>query len=62
MTFPASARKSGVWVTARPRKPTLHMFVEGFDVFGVHIQYWMPLAVAFIAVAVALSWWGQTRP
>jgi hypothetical protein len=31
------------------------MLVEGFDIFGVHIQYWMPLAVLVAAVAVAIS-------
>jgi hypothetical protein len=30
----------------------LHMLVEGFDVFGFHIQYWMPLAVVIVAVAI----------
>jgi hypothetical protein len=28
------------------------MLVEGFDVFGVHIQYWMPLAVVVAGAAV----------
>jgi len=31
------------------------MLVEGFDVFGVHIQYWMPLAVLVMAVSIAVS-------
>jgi hypothetical protein len=31
------------------------MLVEGFDILGVHIQYWMPLAVLIAAVAIALS-------
>jgi hypothetical protein len=30
------------------------MFVEGFDVFGFHIQYWMLLAVVIAAVAIVL--------
>jgi hypothetical protein len=30
----------------------LNMFVEGFDVFGFHIQYWMLLAVVIVAVAI----------
>jgi hypothetical protein len=25
------------------------MLVEGFNVFGVYVQYWMPLAVLIIA-------------
>jgi hypothetical protein len=35
----------------------LHILVEGFSVFGVHIQYWMPLAVLMVGVAVAISAW-----
>lgn len=31
----------------------LHILVEGFDVFGVHIQFWMPLAVLVVGVAIA---------
>jgi hypothetical protein len=31
------------------------MLVEGVDVFGVHFQYWMPLAVLVAAIAIALS-------
>jgi hypothetical protein len=31
------------------------MLVEGIDAFGVHIQYWMPLAVIVVAVAVVLG-------
>ena len=36
----------------------MNRLVEGFDVFGVHIQYWMPLAilVAAAAVVVSLRW------
>jgi hypothetical protein len=30
------------------------MLVEGFDIFGVHIQYWMPLAVLIAAAAIAI--------
>jgi hypothetical protein len=33
----------------------MDMLVEGFDAFGVHIQYWMPMAVLVAAVAIALS-------
>jgi predicted small secreted protein len=36
------------------------MLVEGFDVFGFHIQYWMPLAV--VIVAVAMSSCGDEKP
>jgi hypothetical protein len=33
----------------------MHMLVDEFDVFGVHIQYWMLLAVAMVAVAIGIS-------
>jgi hypothetical protein len=33
----------------------MDVLVEGFDAFGVHIQYWMPLAVVVATVAIALS-------
>jgi hypothetical protein len=33
----------------------LHMLVEGFSVFGVHIQYWMLAAVAMVVVAVIIG-------
>jgi hypothetical protein len=37
----------------------MSVLVEGFDVFGVHIQYWMPLAVLVAAVAIVVSLrWG----
>jgi hypothetical protein len=42
------------------------MFVEGFNVFGVQVQYWMLIAALIIAVAVAFgmrrwrSRWGQS--
>ena len=36
-------------------EPALHILVEGFSVFGVHIQYWMPIAVLVVAVAIAVS-------
>jgi hypothetical protein len=32
-----------------------HMLFEGFDIFGIHIQYWMPLIVVIAAVAIAYS-------
>jgi hypothetical protein len=31
----------------------LNFLVEGFDIFGVHIQYWMPLAVLIAVIAIA---------
>ena len=31
------------------------MLVEGFDVLGVHVQYWMPLAVPVVAISIAIS-------
>jgi hypothetical protein len=31
------------------------MLVEGFDVFGFHIQYWMLLAVLIAAAAIAIQ-------
>jgi hypothetical protein len=35
----------------------LATLVEEFDVFGVHTQYWMPLAVllAIVAITIAVS-------
>jgi hypothetical protein len=33
----------------------LDMLVEGFNVLGVHIQFWMPLAVVVAAVAIGIS-------
>jgi hypothetical protein len=33
--------------------------VEGFDVLGVHVQYWMPLAVLIAAAAIAVSAWAR---
>jgi hypothetical protein len=32
----------------------LQMLVEGFDVFGAHIQYWRPLAILAAAVAIVI--------
>jgi hypothetical protein len=43
-------------------EPPLNRLVEGFDVFGVHIQYWMPFAVLMVVAAVAVAWWTQGRP
>jgi hypothetical protein len=31
------------------------MLVESFDVFGAHIQFWMPLAALVAALAIAIS-------
>jgi hypothetical protein len=31
------------------------MLVEGFDVFGVQVQYWMPVAVVIVAVAIVVE-------
>jgi hypothetical protein len=31
------------------------MLVEGFDVFGIHVQYWMLVASVTIAVAVVIG-------
>jgi hypothetical protein len=39
----------------------LNVLVEGFDAFGVHIQYWMLLAVAVAAVAIGISLRGLQR-
>jgi hypothetical protein len=33
----------------------LHMLVEGFSVFGVHIQYWMLLAALIVATSVVIG-------
>jgi hypothetical protein len=33
----------------------MDILVEGFNVFGVHVQYWMLLTVLAIAVAITIS-------
>jgi hypothetical protein len=33
----------------------LDILVEGFDVFGVHVQYWIVLALAVVAAAIAFG-------
>ena len=33
----------------------MHRLVEGFNVFGVQVQYWMLIAALIIAVAVAFG-------
>jgi hypothetical protein len=40
---------------ASPEEAALHMLVEGFDVFGAHVQYWMPVAVVIVAVAIVVE-------
>jgi hypothetical protein len=37
------------------RETTLHMLVEGISIFGVALQYWMPIALLIIAAAVAIA-------
>jgi hypothetical protein len=39
----------------------MDLLVEGVDAFGVHIQYWMPLAVVVAAVVIVLSSWSLQR-
>jgi hypothetical protein len=34
---------------------SLDFLVEAFSVFGVEAQYWMPLAVAIIAVTIVAA-------
>jgi hypothetical protein len=42
--------------TFQPRgEAALDMLVEGFNVFGVHIQFWMPLAGLVATVAIGIS-------
>jgi hypothetical protein len=36
-------------------KATLDMLVEGFKVFGVHLQYWMVVAAAIVALAIVIG-------
>jgi hypothetical protein len=35
----------------------VHILVEGFSVFGVHVEYWMLVAVLIVAAAVAFDVW-----
>jgi hypothetical protein len=37
------------------RTEVVHMLVEGFDIFGVRIQYWMLIAVAMVGIAVLVE-------
>jgi hypothetical protein len=39
----------------------LHILVEGFRVFGVQVQYWMPIAALIVAAFVAFAAW-TNRP
>lgn len=36
-------------------KATLDMLVEGFKVFGVHLQYWMVVAAAIVVLAIVIG-------
>jgi hypothetical protein len=31
----------------------LHMLSQGFDIFGIHIQYWMLLVAVIATIAIA---------
>jgi hypothetical protein len=44
-----------VGLTFQPEETTLETLVEGFDVLGAHIQYWMPLAILMAAAAIVIS-------
>ena len=46
-------RSARVSKTLRGQK-ALQMLVEGFDVFGAHIQYWRKLAILAAAVAIVI--------
>jgi hypothetical protein len=35
----------------------LHILVETFSVFGVEVQYWMPIAALIVAAGVAFNVW-----
>ena len=41
--------------TAPGEEGPLHMLFEGFDIFGIHIQYWMPLAAVIATIAITYS-------
>ena len=32
-----------------------YMLFEGFDIFGIHVQYWMPLVAVIATIAIAYS-------
>jgi hypothetical protein len=46
-----------LYLPRNPERATLHILVESFSIFGVEFQYWMIMAVAIIAAAVALAAW-----
>jgi hypothetical protein len=37
----------------------MKFLVDGFDVFGIYIQNWMPLTVLIAAAAIAISAWAR---
>jgi hypothetical protein len=39
----------------------VHILVEGFDVFGVHIQYWMLAALTMVVGATIVGIRGSTK-
>jgi hypothetical protein len=39
------------------RKAILQMLIQGFDVFGIHIQYWMVIVALIVVGAVVDSIW-----
>jgi hypothetical protein len=44
------------WLTFRATGGrAVALLVEGFSVFGFHIQYWMPIAALIVAVAIAIG-------
>jgi hypothetical protein len=38
----------------------MQMLMQGFDVFGIHIQYWMMIVAMIVVAAVVNSMW-KTR-
>ena len=47
----------GSYPSAQSRETILHILVEGFSVLGVQVQYWMPIAVLIVTVAVIIGAW-----
>ncbi len=41
---------------------TLHILVEGFRIFGVEFQIWMPIALLIIAAGVAFAAYPKPFP
>jgi hypothetical protein len=41
------------------KKVAVHILVDGFDVFGVQVQYWMFIAVPMVAVAILFGAWSR---